>query len=89
MFKYYQLESVVEVELQEARIQFPVKKKIRIRETSNLLTDADSRTDTNFESLRDLSRKKKKKKMGRLTRPRIHAMGPRVGNGGSAPTPRF
>ena len=33
--------------------------------------------------------KEKKKKMGRLTRPRVHAMGPRVGNGRSAPTPRF
>ena len=35
------------------------KEKSRIRETLNLSTDADSRTDTNFESLRDLSRKKK------------------------------
>ena len=30
-------------------------KKSRIRETSNLLTDADRRTDTILESLRDLS----------------------------------
>ena len=48
--------------------------KSRIRETSNLSSDADGRTDTNFERLRDLSRKKKKKKeeekMRRLTRPR-------------------
>ena len=28
-------------------------------------------------------------KMGRLTRPRVHATAPRVGNGRSAPTPRF
>ena len=41
--------------------------------------------------------KKEKKKMGRLTRPsvhaskrpRVHATAPRVGNGRSAPTPRF
>ena len=39
--------------------------KSRIRETSNLSTDADSRTNTNFESLRDLSgRKKLNKKWG-------------------------
>ncbi len=30
-----------------------------IRETSNLSTDADCRTDTILESLRDLSKKKK------------------------------
>ena len=34
------------------------KKKSRIRETKNLSTDADSRTDTILESLRDLSPKK-------------------------------
>ena len=39
-----------------------IKKKSRIRETSNHSTDADFRTDTILESLRDLSRKKKKKK---------------------------
>ena len=37
-------------------------KKSRIRETSNLSTDADRRTDTILESLRDLSRKDKKRK---------------------------
>ena len=31
------------------------KKKYRIRETPTLLTDADSRTDTNFKMLHDLS----------------------------------
>ena len=63
-------------------------KKSRIRETSNLSTDADCRTDTILESLRDLSRKKRKK-MGRLTCPRVHATAPRGGDGRSAPTPRF
>ena len=33
-------------------------KKSRIRETLNLLTEADSRTDTILERLRDLSKKK-------------------------------
>ena len=47
-------------------------KKSRIRETSNLSTDADRRTDTILESLRDLSRKRRRKKMGRFTRPRTH-----------------
>ena len=73
------------------------QKKSRIRETKNLSTDADSRTDTIFERLRDLSKKNKNKiKMERLTRPRVHATAPRVhataprvGNGRSAPTPRF
>ena len=32
-------------------------KKFRIRETSNLSTDADRRTDTILERLRDLSKK--------------------------------
>ena len=45
-------------------------KKSRIRETKNLSTDAESRTDTILERLCDLSKKrKKKKKMGGLTRP--------------------
>ena len=35
--------------------------KSRIRETKNLSTDADSRTDTIFERLIDLSEKKEKK----------------------------
>ena len=29
------------------------------------------------------------RRMGRFTRPRVHATAPRVGNGRSAPTPRF
>ena len=74
-----------------------IGKKSRIRETSNLSTDADRRTDTILESLRDLYRKKINKKMGRLTCPRVHASmrtrvhatGPRGGDGRSAPTPRF
>ena len=37
-----------------------LKKKSRIRETSNLSTDADCRTDTILERLRDLSKKLKK-----------------------------
>ena len=41
------------------------KKKFRIRETKNLSTDADSRTDTILERLHDLSRKKNKKKKRR------------------------
>ena len=36
------------------------EKKSRIRETSNLSTDADRRTDTILERLRDLSKKKLK-----------------------------
>ena len=46
----------------------------------------------NFESLRDLSRKKQKKKNGAVdesTRLRVHASAPRGGDGRSAPTPRF
>ena len=39
-------------------------KKSRIRETSNLSTDADCRTDTILESLRNLSREKREKKWG-------------------------
>ena len=39
-------------------------KKSRIRETSNLSTDADCRTDTILESLRDLSRRRRRKKLG-------------------------
>ena len=39
-------------------------KKSRIRETSNLSTDADRRTDTILESLRDLSKKERKKRGG-------------------------
>ena len=39
-----------------------VNKKSRIRETKNLSTDADCRTDTILERLRDLSLKKKYKK---------------------------
>ena len=38
------------------------KKKSRIRETSNLSTDADRRTDTILERLRDLSQKNSHKK---------------------------
>ena len=38
------------------------RKKSRIREAKNLSTDADSRTDTILERLRDLSKKKKIKK---------------------------
>ena len=37
-------------------------KKSRMQETSNLLIDADRRTDTILERLRDLSLKKKIKK---------------------------
>ena len=38
------------------------QKKSRIRETSNLSTDADRRTDTILERLRDLSQQKRRKK---------------------------
>ena len=48
------------------------KKKSRIRETSNLSTDADCTSDTILESLRDLSREKKWA-VDASTRPRIHA----------------
>ena len=50
--------------------------KSRIRETSNLSTDADCRTDTILESLRDLSRKRKEEKnwaVDASTRPRVYA----------------
>ena len=39
-----------------------IHNKSRIRETSNLSTDADRRTDTILERLRDLSIKKKNQK---------------------------
>ena len=64
-----------------------VLKKSRIRETKNLSTDADSRTNTNFKRLRDFSIIKKK--IGRLTCSRVHAMARRMGDGRSAPTSRF
>ena len=72
-------------------------KKSRIRDTSNLSTDADCRTDKILESLHYLSRRKKIKINGQLMRPRVHTyMRPRVhmtdprgGDGCSAPTPRF
>ena len=41
----------------------PILQKFRIRETKNLSTDADSRTDTILERLRDLSLKKKNLKI--------------------------
>ena len=41
--------------------------KIRITESKNLSTDADSRTDTILERLHDLSAKKEKKKKGGAT----------------------
>ena len=53
-----------------------------MRETSNLSTDADYRTDTILESLRDLSkRKKKKEKNGAVdasTHPTLVFSAPRV-----------
>ena len=73
-------------------------------ETKNLSTDADSRTDTISERLRDLSLKKikkKKKKAVDVSTRWFHAWAmdalhpppvfraPCVGNGRSAPTPRF
>ena len=67
------------------------RKKSRIWETSNLLTDADHRTDTMLERLRDLSKKISKKWGGwRVhfgTSPVFRAS--RVGDGRSAPTPCF
>ena len=59
-----------------------------MQETLNLSTDADRRTNTILEILRDLSIKKKKK-TGLLMRPRVHMMDPRGGDGCSAPTPHF
>ena len=41
----------------------PILQKSRIRETKNLSTDADSRTDTILEKLHDLSLKKIFKKI--------------------------
>ena len=43
-------------------------KKSRIRETKNLSIDADSRTDTILERLQDLSKKRRKKCLGRGSR---------------------
>ena len=65
-------------------------KKSRIRETKNLSTDADRRTDTIFERLHDLFKKKKWGgwRVHKSTRPRVDATAPRVGDGRSAPTPR-
>ena len=52
-----------------------IQKKFRIWETSNLSTNGDSRTDTSFESLRDLSWKKEDKNgaVDASTRPCVHA----------------
>ena len=53
-----------------------IKKKSRIRETKNLSTDADRRTDTILDSLRDLSRKRRRKNgsVDASTRPRTHPL---------------
>ena len=48
-------------ELESTVTAFFYLKKSRIRETSNLSTDADRRTDTILERLRDLSPPPKKK----------------------------
>ena len=45
--------------IEKVRIYDSLQKKSRIRETKNLSTDADSRTDTILERLRDSSIKKK------------------------------
>ena len=50
-----------------------IEEKSRIRETSNLSTDADCRTDKILESLRDLSRKEKKWAVDASTYTRVHA----------------
>ena len=47
---------------EEGSIRAHTFKKSRIRETSNLSTDADRRTDTILESLRDLCKKNKMRK---------------------------
>ena len=47
----------------DAYVQCFLIKKFRIRETKNLSTDADSRTDTILERLRDLSNLKERKKI--------------------------
>ena len=54
------------VELQNvvSRTTLERRKKSRIQETLNLSTDADRRTNTILESLRDLFRKKGKEKWG-------------------------
>ena len=49
---FYRVKAIVEI----------LFKKSRIRETKNLSTDADSRTNTNLKWLRDLSKKKLKNK---------------------------
>ena len=55
------LTSVSLLTIQKKKEAFKTRtrmKKSRIRETSNLLTDADRRTDTILERLSDLSKKK-------------------------------
>ena len=55
-FKYeYCTESGIDNNVKKPKTS---DKKSRIRETSNLSTDADRRTDIILENLRDLSRKK-------------------------------
>ena len=55
--------KAISAELLELYLKNKLKemKKSRIRETKNLSTDADSRTDTILERLRDLSLKTKTK----------------------------
>ena len=48
----YPNKTVLELEIYRRK---DLKKKSRIRETKNLSTDADSRTDTILERMRDLS----------------------------------
>ena len=56
-------------------------KKSRIRETKNLSTDKDSRSDTFLERLRDLSEKKKKKQQKKRNWVIFLKVGVRVGVG--------
>ena len=66
-------------------ISLPILKKSHIRETPTLSTDADSRTDKSFKRLCNFFYFF----YGPLTRPRVHATAPCMGNGHSAPIPRF
>ena len=71
--KFMLLNKMLPMEVIKSGSQIKCLKKTRIRETKNLLTDADSRTDTIFERLHDLSLFLFNGAVDVSTRPLVHA----------------
>ena len=59
LIKNWRIKKIKRSKKAKSRKYKKEEKKSRTRETKNLSTDADSRTDTILEGLRDLSKKKK------------------------------